>query len=255
MRAWFQVYSQLRLELSLALPRLLARMLARRTVAPHMEQLDKPGEVTPVALAGEHRRPAVLVIFGTHVAAAIARVESVDPRGRTEAPKRPAEQQIGGAESVVDPAPAPVREAHARTALERLNLELGARAEIGDKPGIVEPGRPAPLEVGVDRLRIGAIVVTEELDPDRDRGLPDELGIIARPVGEPWADVEQGMGERRLVSGKVAVERRQRLGAEGQRRAVLQRPTAESEQGPGGVAGRHQRGRETPFVRPETRPE
>ena len=48
---------------------------------------------------------------------------------------------------------------------------------------------------------------------------------------EAGPDVEQGMGERRLIFGDVTTEGRQRLTAEGERHAVVERPAAEGEQG------------------------
>src|SRR5436189_6375855 len=112
LRAWLPMHSQFGLQLRLALPKRIADMLARRIVAPHVEQLQKAAEVAPIALAGEHRRPAMFVIFRVDVAAMVARAERVDPRSCAEASKRAGEQHICGAEAVIDPAAAIVGIAH-----------------------------------------------------------------------------------------------------------------------------------------------
>src|SRR5438309_4317293 len=132
------MHSQFGLNLRLALPRRLAGMLACAVVAPHMEQLEKAGEMAPIALAGEHRRPAVLVVFRANVAAAVARVEGVQPGACAEAAESTVEHHISSTKAVVDPALAVVWIPHTRTALERLRLEFGTRAEIGDQPRGIE---------------------------------------------------------------------------------------------------------------------
>src|SRR5437868_6078405 len=108
------MHSQFGLELGLPLPRRLAGMFPRRGVAPHVEQLDKTGEMAPIALAGEHCRPAMLVIFRIDVAAAIARVERVEPGARAEAAKGTVEHHIGRTKAVVDPALAVIWIPHSR---------------------------------------------------------------------------------------------------------------------------------------------
>ena len=56
-------------------------------------------------------------------------------------------QHEGRAEAIVDPALAVSTIAHARAAVHRLRLELGAAAEIGDQAEIVELRAPAPFEI------------------------------------------------------------------------------------------------------------
>src|SRR5436305_10842300 len=124
------MHSQFSLELGLPLPRRFAGMLARRGFAPDVKQLKKPAEMAPIALAGEHRRPAMFVIFGTDVTAAIARVECVEPGARAEASEGAGEHHINGTKAVVDPALAVIWISHARTPLQRLGFELGTRSEI-----------------------------------------------------------------------------------------------------------------------------
>ena len=112
--------------------------------------------------------------------------------------------------------------ASASTKAERNRLSIQRRAVLDDSPcasgpviacalssappprsatsaEIVELRPPAPFEVVVDGFGIGAIVVAEQLDPDRNRRLPAELRIIAGAVREAGVDVEQRMGERRLI--------------------------------------------------------
>ena len=84
MRAWLPPHSQLGLELRLALSRRKAEVLALLAPARDMKQLDKAGESTPIALAGEHRRPARIIIFVADIAAVVARVEGLDPRRQAE---------------------------------------------------------------------------------------------------------------------------------------------------------------------------
>src|SRR5206468_11141481 len=114
----------------------------------------------------------------------------------------------------IDPAPAIIGIAHLSPALERLRLELRPRTEIGDHARGIEARPPAPLEVSVNGLRIRAIVVAEELEPDWNGRLPSELRVITRSVGEARTDVEQRMSERGLVARYVVVERRQGLAME-----------------------------------------
>ena len=57
-----------------------------------MKQLDEASQMSPVALRGEHRRPACVIIFVADVAAAVARVEDVQPRGYADASERAGEQ-------------------------------------------------------------------------------------------------------------------------------------------------------------------
>ena len=122
----------------------------------------------PFTLARDDRRPAAVVIFVADVAAAVAGDDPLDSGCQAELADRPREQQEGGAEAVVDPAAATVGKSHARGALHRLALELSAAAQIGDEAEIIEPGPPSPFEIVGDVDRVGSIVVTEELDPDRD---------------------------------------------------------------------------------------
>ena len=67
---------------------------------------------------------------------------------------------------------------------------LGPAAEIGDDPEIVELRVPAPFEVVGDVLRIGAIVVAEQLDPHRGRRLEGELGIKTGTVRKAGMEVD-----------------------------------------------------------------
>src|SRR5437764_13493870 len=103
--------------------------------------------MAPIALASEHRRPAVLVIFRANVAAAVARLERVETRACAEAAEALVEHHVSGTKAVVDPALAGVRIAHACAALERLSLELRTGAEIGDHARGIKARAPAPFEV------------------------------------------------------------------------------------------------------------
>src|SRR6185369_5707955 len=100
--------------------------------------------MAPVALAGDHRRPPMLVIFFIDVAAAVLRVEGVDPGSCGEAAERARDQQVSRAKAVVDPAPAIFGEAHPRAALQGLRLQLRTRAQVRDQARIVEAGSPSP---------------------------------------------------------------------------------------------------------------
>src|SRR5436305_5831339 len=104
--------------------------------------------------------------------------------------------------------------------LEGLRLELGARSEIGDDTRMVKPGTPTPFEVRIDIFRIGPIVVAKELEANGNGRLPHKLGVIAGPVSETRAHIEQRMREPRLICSDPGIERWQRLAVEGQRHPV-----------------------------------
>src|SRR5438094_3114918 len=103
--------------------------------------------MTPIAFAGEHRGPAVLVIFRPDVAPMIARVEGVEPSACAETTEGAVEHHISSTKAIIDPAPAIIGIAHLSPALERLRLELRPRTEIGDHACGIEARPPAPLEV------------------------------------------------------------------------------------------------------------
>ena len=72
------------------------------------------------------------------------------------------------------------RKAHPRPALHRLRLELGAGAELRDQRRPRRSACASPIRrVGIDIFRVRAVVVVEQLEPDRDGRLPRELGVIA----------------------------------------------------------------------------
>ena len=106
---------------------------------------------------------------------------------------------------------------------------------------MIEGGVPAPFEVGIDSFRIGAVVVAEKLEANRNLRLPHKLCIITWPTGETGTDVEQRMGERRLIAANVVVESGKRLPPECESQPVVERPAAEGQQGSGGVVRRENR--------------
>src|SRR4051794_17304441 len=129
MRGWLPVHSHFGLELGLVLPRAEANVVAILAPAGDMDHLHEPAERPPFALRCDHRRPAGLVIVAANVAAPVARLEGVGARCEADRPELVRQQREGGAEAVVDPPAAVGGKAHPGRALERLALELGARAE------------------------------------------------------------------------------------------------------------------------------
>ena len=114
---------------------------------------------------------------------------------------------------------------------------------------MIETSPPTPFKILVYGLRVGTIVVAEQLDPDGDRRLPVELRIIARAVGKTMTDVEQGMRERRLITTDNLAQGRQRLAAKRERRAVVKRPATKCQQRRRRIVRRHdRRGRAKPVL-------
>src|SRR5205085_6028780 len=122
-------------------------------------------------LSREHRCPTSIVIFVIDDAAAVARVENVEPRGQPNRSEWASDQHISRAESIFDPALGWHRKAHPGAALQRLSLALGTGTMIGDETDLIELRPPAPLSVGINILGICAVVVTEKLQPQPDRRL------------------------------------------------------------------------------------
>src|SRR5213080_4617317 len=98
-------------------------MLARRRVAPHMEQFDQAGDPPPFPLRGDHRRPAMLVIFVAPQAAAVTRVKQIRARRNADFANLMREQRESRAEAIIDPPTAIHLISHTGSALQCLSLE------------------------------------------------------------------------------------------------------------------------------------
>src|SRR4051794_10815900 len=105
MRAWLPARSHFGLKLGLALARLQRDQVAILAFAGDMKQFDEASEPPPFALAGDHRRPALVVIFRIDVAAAVPRIERIGAHSDSERPEWMRDEHEGRAETVVDPAP------------------------------------------------------------------------------------------------------------------------------------------------------
>src|SRR4029453_15370957 len=88
-----------------------------------------------------------------------------------------------------------------------------------------------------------------KLQAERNRGLPREFRIIARPMGKTRGQVDEGVGERRLGLGEFLSERRQRPSIERGRGSVVESPAAECQEGSRRVVRGKEGGSRTQLVR------
>ena len=211
-------------------------------LARHMEQLDEAGEsaatrasprASPTSRVRHIRCPTPLPL--------VARVESFDAGGHAERSERPGQQaRRRSGSGCRSSAGRPSGKAHARCGRPcAWALSSVPAPRSATSAEIVERVRQPHSRSAFDGFGIGAIVVAEQLDADRDRRLPGELRIIARAVREARRDVEQRMGERRLITG--ISRRRAAAAAGGGRRASCDRGApsrGRSASVPGGVVRR-----------------
>src|SRR5258708_19430786 len=91
---------------------------------------------------------------------------------------------------------------------------------------MIENRTPPPFHVAVHVLRIGAIVVAQQLQPDGDRQGPAELRIITWMSHQAMMEVEQRMRERRLVEGDRHFKRWESLAVKTARSPLIKAPPA-----------------------------
>ena len=181
-------------------------------------------------LTGDHPRPAMLVIFPRPTSSPGCARRNASARAARPNARTAWRAHVSGAESAVDPAPL----AHGkpiRWGPERLRLELVPEPRPRPAPTAVEPRAPAPFGGRGAHPRGSPGCRSGTARAERHRRLPRELGVIAGPPREArWMSIS-GWVLGAWISPMVH-EGRQRLVAEGERRAVVERPAAEGQQVP-----------------------